>query len=46
MTPSDREKLRDAAALQWPGAILTESAIMLGLARMAADAILKREKTF
>jgi hypothetical protein len=40
MTPSDRERLRVAAALQWPGAVLTESAILLGLARMAADGII------
>jgi hypothetical protein len=42
MTPSDREKLRVAAALHWPGAILTESAILLGLARMAADMIIEQ----
>jgi len=40
MTPGDREKLKEAAAIYWPGAILTESAIMLGLALMAADHVL------
>lgn len=43
MTPTDRDRLRQAAALQWPGAVLTESAIMLGLARMAADRILQKK---
>lgn len=43
MTPADREKLREAALLQWPGAILTESAVMLSLARMAADMILEQK---
>jgi len=44
MTKDERDRLRTAAALQWPGAILTESAIVLGLAKMAADRVIDSQK--
>jgi hypothetical protein len=41
LTPSDLEKFKEAAELLWPGAVLTQSSIVLGLARMAAESVNK-----
>lgn len=42
MKPSEYEKLRRAANEIWPGAIITDAAIVLGLALRGAEAT-KRE---
>lgn len=44
MTNEDFSLLTKAAATVWPGAILTNSSIVLGLAKIAAEGILKGKK--
>ena len=41
MSAEDYELLEKAAETLWPGAVLSRSSIVLGLARMGADAALK-----
>jgi hypothetical protein len=43
LTESDLKNLRHAADILWPGAVLTQSGIVLGLARLKADEVLKRK---
>jgi len=43
MSSEDFTTLRKAANVLWPDAILSNSAIILGLARLAAKDILKRK---
>ena len=42
MTSEDFELLQKAAAAIWPGALLTKSSIVLGLARREATNVLKQ----
>jgi hypothetical protein len=44
LTASDLEKFKKAAGILWPGAVLSQSGIVLGLARMAAEAVLLKKK--
>jgi hypothetical protein len=44
MTETDDALLTKAAEALWPGAILTRSSIVLGLAKIAATDILKTAK--
>ena len=44
MSEQDFELMNKAAATIWPGAPLTKSSIILGLARMGAEAVLKGKK--
>ncbi len=44
LTPSDLARFEKAALSQWPGAVLSQAGIVLGLARMAADSILNSDK--
>jgi hypothetical protein len=44
MTQADSDLLAKAAETIWPGALLTKSSIVLGLARMGAESILKGKK--
>jgi hypothetical protein len=44
MTSEDDAFLTKAAESIWPGAILTKSSIVLGLAKIAATDILKKKK--
>jgi len=43
MSLEDFTMLRKAANVRWPDAILSNSAILLGLARLAAKGILKKK---
>lgn len=43
MSAEDFDNLQKAANLLWPDAILSNSGIILGLARLAAKDILKRK---
>lgn len=43
MSAEDYAHLQKAAEAIWPGAVLTRSSIVLGLARMGADAALKKK---
>lgn len=46
MTPTDRDRIKKAAHILWPGAVLTQSGMILGLARLCAnDALKKKKKT-
>jgi hypothetical protein len=45
MSADDFANLQKAANTLWPEAILSNSAIILGLARLAAKDILKRKNT-
>ena len=42
MTPTDVECFRKAAEILWPGAVVTKSGIVLGLARLCCADVLKR----
>jgi len=44
MTADDYAHLTKAAEAIWPGALLTKSSIVLGLAKLGADAVLKVKK--
>jgi hypothetical protein len=44
MSVEDQELFNKAAATAWPGAPVTKSSIILGLARMGAEAVLKGAK--
>lgn len=44
MTADDYDKLTKAAAVQWPKALLTKSSMVLSLALIAAEDILKSKK--
>jgi hypothetical protein len=45
LTARDMELLQSAAEVLWPGAVITKSGLVLGLARMMADDVLdKRPK--
>jgi hypothetical protein len=44
MSEQDFELMNKAAETIWPGAPLTKSSIILGLARMGAEAVLKGTK--
>jgi hypothetical protein len=39
VTPDDLNRIREAARKLWPGAVLSLSGIILGLARLKADEI-------
>ena len=41
LTPRDLESFKEAANILWPGAVLTQSGIVLGLARLMADKVKK-----
>lgn len=43
MSAEDYAQLEKAANAIWPGAVLTRSSIVLGLARMGADTVLKKK---
>lgn len=43
MTQDDFDFLQKAAAKRWPDAVMTNSGIVLGLAKLAARAILKKK---
>ena len=43
MSPEDYSYLEKAAAAIWPGAVVSRSGIVLGLAKMGADAVLKKK---
>jgi hypothetical protein len=40
MSPEDFNLLRKAAARKWPGAVVTNSGIVLGLAKISAKEVL------
>ena len=44
MTAEDYAHLTKAAQAIWPGALLTKSSIVLGLAKLGADTVLKGKK--
>jgi hypothetical protein len=44
MTQADSDLLARAAETIWPGALLTKSSIVLGLARIGAESVLKSKK--
>jgi hypothetical protein len=44
MSTADFDSLQKAANVLWPDAILSNSGIILGLARLAAKEILKKKK--
>jgi len=44
MTADDYAHLTKAAEAIWPGELLTKSSIVLGLAKLGADAVLKVKK--
>jgi uncharacterized protein (DUF1778 family) len=44
MSEEDAELLRKAAAKRWPDAVMTNSGIVLGLARIAAKETLAKRK--
>jgi len=44
MTADDYAHLTKAAEAIWPGELLTKSSIVLGLAMLGADAVLKVKK--
>jgi len=43
MSAEDYAHLAKAADAIWPGAVLSRSSIVLGLAKMGADAVLKKK---
>jgi hypothetical protein len=45
MTPDDAEQFERAAKILWPGAVLSRSGILLGLARLCCDDALKKKKS-
>jgi hypothetical protein len=44
MSPEDFQLLKKAAETKWPDAVMTNSGIVLGLARIAARDVLKKTK--
>jgi len=44
MTEDDYAQLQEAAKRRWPDAVMTNSGILLSLARMAAKTILSEKK--
>ena len=44
MSAEDQDLFNKAAATVWPGALVTKSSVILGLARMGAEAVLKSKK--
>src|ERR1041385_3207601 len=44
MKPDDAEQFERAAKILWPGAVLSRSGILLGLARLCCDDALKKKK--
>jgi hypothetical protein len=44
MSPEDFSLLKKAAEKKWPGAVVTNSGIVLGLAKIAAIEILRKGK--
>ncbi|MBZ5533999.1 MAG: hypothetical protein LAO20_21420 [Acidobacteriia bacterium] len=44
LSPADYSMLTKAAAVIWPGAIMTNSSIVLSLAKIAAENILGKRK--
>jgi hypothetical protein len=44
MSPEDFTLLKKAAAKKWPGAVVTNSGIVLGLAKISAREILNTKK--
>jgi hypothetical protein len=44
MSAEDYALLQKAAGALWPGALLSNSSIVLGLGRMGADAVLKKSE--
>lgn len=44
MTPEDAELFKKAADKRWPGAVMTNSGVILALARLAALEIIGRRK--
>ena len=45
MSPEDFQLLKKAAEKKWPDAVMTNSGIMLGLAKLTAKQILHRPKS-
>jgi hypothetical protein len=45
VTPDDLNRIREAARKLWPGAVLSVSGIILGLARLKADEVTGRDGT-
>ena len=43
LTESDLKKLQQAADILWLGAVLTQSGMILGLARLKADEIMRQK---
>ena len=44
MSPDDFQLLKKAAEKRWPDAVMTNSGIVLGLAKIAAREVLQRRK--
>lgn len=44
MSPDDFQLLRKAAAKKWPDAVMTNSGLLLGLAKISAKEILRKGK--
>jgi hypothetical protein len=44
MSPEDFTLLKKAATKKWPGAVVTNSGVVLGLAKISAQEILKTGK--
>jgi len=44
LSPDDFSLLRKAAAKKWPGAVVTNSGIVLGLAKISAREVLSKGK--
>lgn len=44
VSPEDLELFKQAAQKLWPGATLTQTSIILDLARLHAEAVLKRRR--
>ncbi len=42
MTPDDLKKFEQAANVLWPGAVLSRSSLILGLAKRSAEEILQK----
>jgi hypothetical protein len=43
MSPEDFQLLKKASEKKWPDAVMTNSGIVLGLAKISARAVLKRK---
>jgi hypothetical protein len=44
MSETDYRTLQTAAAIMWPGAVLTDSSMVLGLARLKAQEVLREPR--